>query len=217
MGDCDGRMYPLSKFSFIHLLSSICSSGVKLYVLKDFGSNPSFSSILWSQERGSGNRSALASLNRSKYLWYASGIISSIGRSSFFSSCFRWNSIALEVFALIQVSFGGSNSSRYATKSSLSGVGFLVWFRCSSLSGSSVTVGLVFKALHGRVLARKSGAGFPWFFLRSRTSPGYEFRHSKFPVFQLIFGFCSFNHGKPSITFCFPNPDINSRVQVVLP
>ena len=53
MGDCEGRMYPLSRLSFRNLSSSTCASGVKLYVLKDFGWNPSFSSILWSQGQDS--------------------------------------------------------------------------------------------------------------------------------------------------------------------
>ena len=38
--------------------NSFCSSGVRLYVLKDLGWYPSFNSILWSQVRCSGNRSA---------------------------------------------------------------------------------------------------------------------------------------------------------------
>ena len=64
MGDWDGRMYPFSKFSFMNLSISICSSGVRLYDLNDFGWNPSFNSILWSHIRGSGKWLAFLSSKR---------------------------------------------------------------------------------------------------------------------------------------------------------
>ena len=50
IGDCEGQIYPLSRFPFRKLSNLICSAGVRLYILKDFGTNVSFSSILWSQD-----------------------------------------------------------------------------------------------------------------------------------------------------------------------
>ena len=67
IGDCDGRMYPLSRFPFRKLSNLICSAGVRLYVvMKDFRINVSFSSILWSHDQGSRNRAALFSEKTSK-------------------------------------------------------------------------------------------------------------------------------------------------------
>ena len=113
---------------------AFCSSGVKLYVLKDLGWNPSFSLILWSQCWDLGNQST----KMSKYLWYSLIICSGKGRSLFcwlISACII---VAMDDLALIQRSwFTSLMKVAISTESSVLGKGCWVQFRCSSLSGFS--------------------------------------------------------------------------------
>ena len=89
-------------------------------------------------------------------------------------------------------------------------------FRLSSSSCSSIIVIFGSMAICANILARRREGGFPWCFLRSRANPGWGIRHLNSPVFQLILGFCSFNHGKPSMIFCFPRQDTNNWDFIVL-
>ena len=79
--------------------------------------------------------------------------------------------MALEVFVLIQISFGFCTSLMYASKISLFSIGFCVQFSPSS-SGSLVVVTFGSMAIHANILACRRGRGFPWCFLKCWASPG---------------------------------------------
>ena len=84
------------------------------------------------------NDSYYVSLVTSKNLWYSTGTCSSTSRSSFFSSCFWWNSFEVVVLALIH--------------SSLSGVSLVVGLTgVSLLPCKPFRLGKFLKNLHSRV------------------------------------------------------------------
>ena len=201
MGDCDGRMYPLSRFSFKNLSNSICSWGVRLYVLKDFAINGCFNSILWSQDRGSGNRAAFSSENTSRNSWNSSGICSLSGRIFFFAVASACNWVAVVASAFIQ-----SSSGSLVIEAINAGSSSLFW---GGLVGSPSIVVFFSKRLLNswgdRFLSLKKNLLSS--FLRQAISP----------VFQLMSGFCWFNQGNPRIIRSFPSPVINSWVLVLLP
>jgi len=111
MGDFDGQIYPFLRLSLMNSSCCLCSSGVSLYGLSAFHSNPGFISILWSYGRDFGNRSAIFSSKTSLYSWYSEGSCpSSVVPLSHLSA----NSCAGANFALIQISlsfFVGSRRS----------------------------------------------------------------------------------------------------------
>ena len=92
---------------------------------------------------------------------------------------------------------------------SVLGSGFSVRFNRSSLSFSSITV---VKACRALAFAMSRGQ-IPVILL---TLKGRG-RHLNSPLFQLISGFSSFNHGNPRMIFCFPNPVTNILMFFVLP
>jgi len=124
-------MYPFANCSSKNESSSLVSSSVKLYVLNDLGSNPSFISILWSQGFEVGNRSA-ASLSKTLIkLWNCGGTISSTALSCLGFSCCRARFWEAVIFVLIH-SGSCSNSSpfMYLRRRSNSSS----WFSCSTFS-----------------------------------------------------------------------------------
>ena len=169
-------MYPFFKLSFKNLSSLICSSGVRLYDLNDFGWNPSFSSILWSQDQDEGNQSALSSSKMFKYLWYSWGICSSGESPSFCSLCCNFNGVeglctypdlifhflnpccqdvGVSRFALVRFGYFLNQDLPFPA------MGLVVQFFLSSSSTSSVIEGLgVFlgpNASHASFFARVKG------------------------------------------------------------
>ena len=89
MGDFEGLMYPLARFSSMNLFISLVSGRFKGYTLQSEGKKSSLSSIAWSQGRDSGKRFALSLSKTSKYSCNSRGTISgSVCVSSFFAFSF---------------------------------------------------------------------------------------------------------------------------------
>ena len=51
MGDLEGQICPVHKFSLRKVSSSFCSTGDKGYILDNLGSDPKRSSMAWSQQQ----------------------------------------------------------------------------------------------------------------------------------------------------------------------
>ena len=187
-------------FSFRNLSNLICSCRVRLYVLKDFCMNPSFNSILWSQDQGLGNRAAFSSEKTSRNLWNSLGICSSKGNTVLFELISACNWVAMVDFELIQISLSVSPViEAISSDNSLSSSGFCVWLRYASLSSSSEMVtGLFF------------GDCLKTIFLLGCLQENS-------PVFQLISRLCSLSQGNLRMIHSFPRPVTSNWVFVFLP
>ena len=75
MGDFEGLMYPLARFSSINLFISLVSRRVRGYTLQSEGKKSSLSSIAWSQGQDLGKRFALSLSKMSKYSCNSGGTI----------------------------------------------------------------------------------------------------------------------------------------------
>src|SRR5271168_939465 len=87
MGDFEGRMYPFSSCSSIHLLSSSSSAGDSGYVLQPFGVKSGLRSMAWSHFFLVGIRREAFSSNNLRYLWYRTGTIFSKDFGGCFVAC----------------------------------------------------------------------------------------------------------------------------------
>ena len=92
---------------------------------------------------------------------------------------------------------------------SVLGSGFSVQFNRSSSSFSSI---MVVKACRALAFAKSRGQ----ILVTLLTLKGHG-HHLNSPLFQLMSGFSSFNHGNPRMIFCFPNPVTNILMFFVLP
>ena len=77
-GLLEGQMYPFACCSCMNLSKVFCLSCVSWYTFPGIEDDaPGFSSIVWSQMRGSGNLWEASSLNTKRRWWYLAGIFPS--------------------------------------------------------------------------------------------------------------------------------------------
>ena len=70
----EGQMYPFACCSYTNLSKAFCSSCVSWYTFPGIEDGaPGFSSIVWSQMRGSGNLWEASLLNTKRWQWYLAG------------------------------------------------------------------------------------------------------------------------------------------------
>ena len=101
MGNLEGWMHPVQRYSSRNVSSSFCSSRFRGYTLHLIGSEPGFNSIAWSQGQFGGKVSNLVFSNTSSNPLYCSGM----GSVLLFFSNSSANTLAMDWWAHIKALF----------------------------------------------------------------------------------------------------------------
>ena len=212
MGNLEGLIYPLARFSLINLFISSVSGRVRGYTLQSVGRKLSLSLIAWSQGQDLGKCFALSLSKTSKYSCNSRGTISGRVHVSSFLAFSFWTSL-VEKFMVraIQVSVRGArvswvslfsrvNSHIFSSIISSFMIGYWVRFRGSLGSGSSCIRVCCIRLSSDHLFCISTillvaAANF-WFMV----CHGMKI----LLVFQSIVGLCSFSQGSPKRRSLFP-------------